>query len=144
MALGTALSIARVSIQLVLGFLIANKQALLLTLVSSALYLNYTGANDPCSGLRNLRHLPDFRRGRAESRDIHHLSLLGGIAASGPLSIVGGYFTYFFYPVSSGLALAISAENNISGPIIGPIIGGSSRRATPDGTGQPEIAWPWL
>jgi hypothetical protein len=35
------------SVQLVLGLLIANKQALLLAQSASARYPNYTGANDP-------------------------------------------------------------------------------------------------
>ncbi|KAJ0426713.1 major facilitator superfamily domain-containing protein [Aspergillus carlsbadensis] len=49
---------------------------------------------------------------------------LGGVAASGPLSIAGGYFADFFDPVSRGLALAIFAGTTFIGPIIGPIVGG--------------------
>ncbi|KAL4940289.1 hypothetical protein BDV06DRAFT_224230 [Aspergillus oleicola] len=49
---------------------------------------------------------------------------LGGVAASGPLSIAGGYFADFFDPVQRGLALAIFSGTTLVGPIIGPILGG--------------------
>ncbi|KAL4916765.1 major facilitator superfamily domain-containing protein [Aspergillus aurantiobrunneus] len=49
---------------------------------------------------------------------------LGGVAASGPLSIAGGYFADFFDPVQRGLALAIFSGTTLVGPITGPIVGG--------------------
>lgn len=48
----------------------------------------------------------------------------GGIAAAGPLSIVGGWCSDFFDPVIRGLAMAVLAGIQLLGPILGPIIGG--------------------
>ena len=49
---------------------------------------------------------------------------LGGVAAAGPLSIVGGWFADFFDPVERGLALCVLSATTLTGPILGPIIGG--------------------
>ncbi|KAL4777216.1 major facilitator superfamily domain-containing protein [Aspergillus nidulans var. acristatus] len=61
------------------------------------------------------------------ARNIETLILcrfIGGVAASGPLSIAGGYFADFFDPVQRGLALAVFSGTTLVGPIIGPILGG--------------------
>jgi MFS family permease len=49
---------------------------------------------------------------------------LGGVAASGPLSVAGGYFADFFDPVKRGLALAILSGTTLVGTLTGPFIGG--------------------
>jgi DHA1 family multidrug resistance protein-like MFS transporter len=49
---------------------------------------------------------------------------LGGVAASGPLSVAGGYLADFFDPVRRGLALAIVSGTTLVGILTGPFIGG--------------------
>lgn len=49
---------------------------------------------------------------------------LGGVAASGPPAIVGGYLADFFPPVERGLAVGVFAATTQMGPLLGPIIGG--------------------
>lgn len=49
---------------------------------------------------------------------------LGGVAASGPPAIVGGYLADFFPPVERGLAVGVFAATTQLGPLLGPIIGG--------------------
>ncbi|KAL5371421.1 hypothetical protein DPSP01_014276 [Paraphaeosphaeria sporulosa] len=49
---------------------------------------------------------------------------LGGVAASGPLSVAGGYFADFFDPVRRGLALAILSATTLVGTLTGPFIVG--------------------
>jgi DHA1 family multidrug resistance protein-like MFS transporter len=63
----------------------------------------------------------------AVARNVETIMLfrfLGGVAASGPLSIAGGWFADFFDPVRRGLALAILSGTTLVGTIIGPFVGG--------------------